>query len=72
MFTTIKEIHSYGTRSSRKGNVNVTFCKTKRKLMSISIIGAKLRNQLHANVQNVKTINMFKQRIKNMFISSYN
>ncbi len=32
--------------------------KTKRKLMSISIIGVKLWNQLHANVQNVKTINL--------------
>ena len=42
MFTTIKEIHSYGTRSSRKGNFNVKYCKTKRKLMSISIIGVKL------------------------------
>jgi len=32
---TIEEIHSYGTttRSSKNGNFNVKFCKTKRKLM---------------------------------------
>jgi len=32
--------------------------KTKRKLMSISIMGVKLWNQLDANVCNVKTINI--------------
>jgi len=44
----IEEIHSYGTRSSKKGNFNVKFCMTKRKLMSIRIMGVKLWNQLDA------------------------
>ena len=39
MFITMEEIHSYGTRSSKKGNFNV-------KLMSISIMGVKLWNKL--------------------------
>ena len=63
---TLEEIHSYGTRSSKKGNFNVKFCKTKRKLMSISQY-----NQLDGNVSNVKTVNMFKHIIKNMFITLY-
>jgi len=71
MFITIEEIHSYGTRSSKKGNFNVKFCKMKRKLMSISIIGVKLWNQLGANVCNVKTIIIFKHLIKNMPTSLY-
>jgi len=58
MLITMEEIHSYGTRSSKKGNFNVTFFKTKRKLMSFSIMGVKLWNQLDANVRNVKTINI--------------
>jgi len=61
----------YGTRSSKKGNINVKFYKTKTKLMSISIMGVKLWNQLDANVRNVKTINIFKHIIKNMLISLY-
>ena len=55
---TIEEIHSYGTRSSKKGNFNVKACKKKRTLISISIKGVKLWNQLDANVCNVKTFNM--------------
>ena len=43
----------------------------KRKLTSISITGVKLWNQLDANVHNIKTINIFKHIIKNMFISLY-
>ena len=42
----------------KKGNFNVKFCKTKIKLMSISIMGVKLWSQLDANVRNVKTINI--------------
>jgi len=49
-------IHSYGTRSSKKGNFNPECCKTKTRLLSISIMGVKLWNQLDANVRNVKTI----------------
>ena len=71
MFITIKETHSYGTRSSKKGNFNVKFCKTKRKLMPSNIMSVQLWNQLDANVRNVKTINIFKHIIKNMFISLY-
>jgi len=41
---TIEEIHSYGIRFGKKGNFNVKFCKTKRKFMSISIMGVKLWN----------------------------
>ena len=63
-FITIEEIHSNGIR------FNVKFCKTKR-LMSISIIGVKLWNQLDANLHNVKRIKLFKRIIKNMFISLY-
>ena len=70
LFITIYGIHSYGTRSSKKGNFNVKFCKTKRKLIPISIMGVKLWKQLDANVHNVKTINILKHIIKNsMFIS---
>ena len=69
MFITIEEIHSYDTRSSKKGNFNVNFCDKKRK--SVSIMGIKLWNQLDANVRNVKIINIFKHIIKNMFISLY-
>jgi len=58
MFITIEEIHSYATRSSKKGNFNVKFCKAKRNLMSFSIVSFKLWNQLDANVRNVKTINI--------------
>jgi len=39
--------------------------------MSISIMGVKLWNQLDAYVHNVKTINIFKHIIKNVFISLY-
>ena len=42
MFITIEEIHSLDTRSCKKGNFNVKFCKTKKRLMSISIIDVKL------------------------------
>ena len=38
--------------SSKKGNYNVKFCKTKRKLMSICIMDVKLWNQLDGNVKN--------------------
>ena len=65
-----KETHSYGPRFSTKGKFNVNFCKTKRKLMSISIMGVKIWNQL-VNVRNVKIINIFKHIIKNTFISLY-
>jgi len=58
-------------RSSKKGNFNVKFCKTKRKLIPISIMGVKLWKQLDANVHNVKTINIFKHITKNKFISLY-
>ena len=44
----------------KQGNINVNFGKTKRKLMSISVMGVKLWNQSDANVRNVKTINNFK------------
>ena len=71
LFITIEEIYSYDARSSKKGNINVKFCNMKRKLTSISIMGVKLWNQLDANVHNVKTINIFKLIIKNMFISLY-
>jgi len=37
--------------------------------MLISIMGVKLGNQLDANVRNVKTINILKHKIQNMFIS---
>jgi len=50
--------------SSKKGNFTVKFCKMKGKLMSISIMGVKLWNQLDANVCNVKTINISMQIIK--------
>ena len=56
MLITIEEIHSYYTKSIKKGDFNVTFCQMKRKLMSISIMGVKLCNHLYANVRNVKTI----------------
>ncbi len=72
MFITTDQIHSYSTRSSRKGNFNVKFCHTKRKAMSISIIGVKLWNQLDINVHNIKSTNTFKRKMKNTFIHSYN
>ena len=53
-------------RSSKKANFNVNFCKRKRTLMSVSIMGVTLWSQL-----DVKTINSFKHIIKNMFISLY-
>ena len=37
----------------KKGNFNVKFCKTKRKLLLISIMDVKLWNQLDVNVCNV-------------------
>jgi len=46
----------------------VKYCKKKRKLMSFSIIGIKLWNQLDGNVRNVKTINIVNHTIKNFFI----
>ena len=55
---TIEEIHSYGTRSSKKGNFNIKFGKTKKMLISISIMGVIILNELDANVRNVKTINI--------------
>jgi len=71
IFITIKEIHLYGPRYIKKGNLNVKYFKMKRKLMSISVMGVKLWNQLYVNVYNVKTINILKHIIKNMFISLY-
>ena len=62
----IEKIHSYGTGL---GNCNVKVCKTKGKLMSVNIMDVKSWKQLDANVHNVKTINIFKHIIKNMFIS---
>jgi len=44
---------------------------TKTTLMSISIMGVQLWNQLDANVCIVKTINILKYIFKNMFISLY-
>jgi len=67
-FITIQEIHSYGTGSSKKENFIVKLCKTKRKLISISIMGVKLWKQLDVNVCNLKTIIIFTQIIKNMFL----
>jgi len=58
MFITIEEIHSYSSRSRRKRTFYVNGCKKKNVLMSVSIIGLKLLNQLDANVRNVKTINI--------------
>jgi len=43
----------------------------KIKLMSVSIMGVKLWNQLDAIVGNVKTISIFKHIIKNMLIPLY-
>ena len=65
-------MHSYGSRSGKKGNLNVKFVRqNKRVNMSISFIVVKLWNQLDANFRNVKTINIFKHIIKNMLISLY-
>jgi len=44
---------------------------TKTTLLSISIMGVQLWNQLDANVANFKTINILKQIIKDIFISLY-
>jgi len=63
-FITIEEKYSYATRSSKNGNFNVKFRKTKRKLTSVSIMGVKLWTQLDTNLHNVKTINIFKHIIK--------
>ena len=55
-----------------KNNITIEeTLKKKRDLMSICIMAVKLWIQLDANVRNVKTVNIFKQLIKNMFIFLY-
>ena len=40
------------------------YTRTNLKAMSISVVGAKLRNELDSNLRNIKTILLFKKKFK--------
>ncbi len=63
--------HSYNTRPSMKGNVYIKPWYSKKRSFNISNIGVRLWNNLNENIRTSRSVNIFKNKINNMFIDSY-
>ncbi len=62
--------NTYNTRSSMKGNFYIKLCSSKIRYFNISNIGVTLWNNLNENIR-TSSANLFKKKVKNMFINSY-
>ncbi len=68
LFMKSDDAHNHNTRFSKSGNFDVKYCKTKMKSMTISIKGVKLWNELDNHLHNVKSIHLFKKKLKCIYI----
>ena len=68
-FKTRYEVHNRSTRNCNK--LEVTRTRTRFGNSTLKYQGAKLFNELPAQISNCKTLRTFKAKVKNNFISSY-
>ena len=71
LFQETSAVHNHCTRSSGNGNFDISYCRTKLRSMTISIVGVKLWNSINVNFRNTNTISSFKRSYKNQIISQY-
>ncbi len=70
-FTILNTKHEYRTRSIVKNNFYCQSIKTKLKSFCISVAGVKLWNNVDMNVKNSVSFQIFKKRLKQLYINSY-
>ena len=71
-FTWIENVHSFGTRQSKRGNLFSLRCNTTQYgLRSIHYSGVRLWNSLPTDIRNSVSLSNFRSEIKSYFLSNY-
>ena len=68
MFHYISELHSYDTRSASSGNFQLKSVRLAAGKSVISYIGSKIRNGTENQIKQLKTIEIFKGKIKKIVL----
>ena len=69
-FDRVYHSHNYNTRKN-VNNFKMKYCRTSQKASCISVIGPKLWNNLHSDLQCSKSISRFKTHYKRMLLQRY-
>ena len=69
-FKRVYDIHNHNTRKN-VNNFKIKYCRTSQKASCISVIGPKLWNNLHSDLQCSKSISRFKTHYKRMLLQRY-
>ena len=71
-FTSIENVHSFGTRQSKRGNLLALPCNTTQYgLQSVHYSGVRFWNSLPTDIQNLVSLSNFWSKIKSYFLSNY-
>ena len=69
-FDRVYDSHNHNTRKN-VNNFKIKYCRTSQKASCISVIGPKLWNNLHSDLQCSKSISRFKTHYKRMLLQRY-
>ena len=70
-FTWIENVHSFGTRQSRRGELFALRCNTTQYgLRSVHYSGVRLGNYLPTDIRNSVSLSSFRSKIKSYFLSA--
>ena len=71
-FTWIENVHSFGTRQSRRSDLFALHCNTAQYgLRSIHYSGVRFWNSLPTDIRNSVSLSIFRSKIKSYFLSNY-